>query len=144
MRRFKKKWLLLLLPPVLLGLAHVDRESQRSAGNWRQASREPVGLAPDPSTTHEAVVQVYAARAVRWRGYVGVHTWVAVKPSGAAKYTVYEVTGWRLRRSVTAISISDRPPDSRWFGNAPDLVADLRGDNVDEVITRIERAVICK
>ena len=74
-----------------------------------RASREPVGLAPDPATTREAVVQVYAARTIGWRGMFGVHTWVAVKPAGAQDYTVYEVIGWRLRierlrggRSATA------------------------------------------
>ena len=41
-----------------------------SAQSWRNASRAPVGLAPDPAITVEAVVQVYSARAVSWRGYV--------------------------------------------------------------------------
>jgi hypothetical protein len=140
MKRPSAKFLL-LLPPLLLALAHLDRESQRSPGNWRQASREPVGLAPDPAVTPEAVVQVYAARAVRWRGYVGVHTWIAVKAAGASAYTVYEVMGWRLRRAGTALSVGERVPDSRWFGNAPELIADLRGDDVDDVIARIEAAV---
>ena len=58
-----------------------------SAQSWRNASRAPVGLAPDPATTVEAVVQVYSARAVSWRGYVGVHSWLAVKPRGAAAVT---------------------------------------------------------
>ena len=31
--------------------------------DWRTASREPVGLAPDPAELKEAVVQVYGARA---------------------------------------------------------------------------------
>jgi hypothetical protein len=140
MRKPSAKWWL-LLPVLLLGLAHIDREAQRSPGDWRGASREPVGLAPDPATTPEAVVQVYAARAVRWRGYFGVHTWIAAKPAGAAHYTVYEVTGWRLRRAGTAVSVSDRAADSRWFGNSPDLLAELRGVDVDATIARIEAAV---
>ena len=37
--------------------------------DWRTASRERVGLAPDPATTPAAVVQVYAARAWGWKGY---------------------------------------------------------------------------
>lgn len=109
-------------------------------GDWRTASREPVGLAPDPATTPEAVVQVYGARAVRWRGYFGVHTWLAVKPSGAAAYTVYEVIGWRLRWNDTALAIHQRAPDGRWFGNEPELLAERRGDGVDALIERIDRA----
>ena len=67
------------------------------AQDWRSASREPVGLAPDPAAVREAVVQVYGARAVGAKGIFGVHTWVAVKPTNAASWTVYEVIGWRLR-----------------------------------------------
>ena len=69
MRR-RARWVL-LLPAVLLGLAHADRDAD-SISNWRLASRAPVGLAPDPADTPEAVVQVYAARAARWRGYLSL------------------------------------------------------------------------
>ena len=139
MRR-RAKWLLPFLPLLLLGLAHVDRDPD-SVGNWRNASRAPVGLAPDPATTPEAVVQVYAARAVRWRGYFGVHTWIAAKPANALGFTVYEVTGFRVRRGGGAVAISQRAPDGRWFGSAPDLLADVRGPGVDALIERIEHAV---
>ncbi|MCC7182367.1 MAG: DUF3750 domain-containing protein [Rhodocyclaceae bacterium] len=140
MRTMRWPWLL-LAPVFLLGIAHVDRARGLSPGDWRTASREPVGLAPDPATTPAAVVQVYAARAVRWRGYFGVHTWIAVKPEGAARYTVYEVSAWQRRRSGTTVSVSDRAPDGRWFGNAPKLLAELRGPGTDEVIYRIDAAV---
>lgn len=109
--------------------------------DWRTASREPSGMAPDPATTPEPVVQVYSARAVRWRGYIGVHTWVAVKRSGAAQFTVYEVNGHRLRRNGTALVVSHRDPDGYWYGNRPELLADARGAQVDAVIDRIEAAV---
>ena len=49
----------------------------------RTTSRAPVGLAPDPGTTPEAVIQVYGARCSGWLGYFGIHTWIAVKPAGA-------------------------------------------------------------
>jgi len=126
---------------LLFGIAYVDKTENAAGGDYRLASREPVGLAPDPRRHRDAVVQVYAARAVRWRGYFGVHTWIAAKPRDAESYTVYEVNGWRLRRTGTAISISDRPPDSRWFGNAPALVAEIRGDAAEAAIPRIEQAV---
>lgn len=140
MRRPGAKWLL-VLPPLLMGLSHWERESMRAPGNWREASRAPVGLAPDPATTPEAVVQVYAARAVRWRGYFGVHTWIAAKPEGGDAYTVYEVMSWRLRRAGTSVSVGERSPDGRWFGNAPELLAELRGEEVTGIINRIEQAV---
>ena len=110
------------------------------AQDWRTASSEPAGLAPDPAATPEAVVQVYGARTWGWRGSFGVHTWVAVKPSEAEEWTVYEVVGWRLRWSESAIVVHPRAPDARWFGSVPELYADRRGPGVDELIERIDKA----
>lgn len=112
-----------------------------AAGDWRTLSREPTGLAPDPATTREAIVQVYAARAMRWRGYFGVHPWIAVKRAGARQFTVYEVSGWHLRYGNSAVVRSHRAPDGRWFGNPPELLAERRGADVDALIDRIEAAV---
>jgi hypothetical protein len=86
------------------------------------------------------VIQVYAARAVRWRGYFGVHTWIAVKPGHAPAFTVYEVTGFQVRRGGRAVRVSQRVPDGRWFGSEPDLLADVRGTGVDALIVRIAEA----
>lgn len=110
------------------------------AEDWRTASRAPTGLAPDPVTTTEAVVQVYAARAWSWRSVFGVHTWVAAKRTGAPSYTVYEVIGWRAWHGRPVVAASGRPPDARWFGRVPEVLVDLRGEGVDQVIGRIERA----
>jgi len=110
------------------------------ASDWRTASREPVGLAPAAAAHPDAIVQVYSARAWGWRGYFGVHTWIAVKPAGATAYTTYEVIGWRLRTSDSALAIRSRVPDERWFGSAPELLADKRGPGADALIARIDRA----
>jgi hypothetical protein len=112
----------------------------RAQQDWRSASREPVGLAPDPAATPEAVVQVYGARTVGARGVFGVHTWVAVKPPRAAEYLVYEVTGWKLRWSDSAVSVRVREPDARWFGAEPELYADLRGKAAEALLGRIDAA----
>ena len=110
--------------------------------DWRTAPRHSVGIAPDPAETLEAVVQVYAARAFSWRAAFGVHTWIAVKPENASKFTVYEVFGWHLMHGgLSAISASNRPPDGMWYGNSPEIIFDLRGPGVDDVIARIEQAV---
>src|SRR5688572_5713172 len=133
----------LLLRPLYAGCSatYLNFSGKVRSSDWRTASREPAGLAPDPATTPEAVVQVYAARAVRWRGYFGVHTWIAVKPSGADHFTVHEVNGHRLRRTGTALVSGSRAPDSYWFGNRPELLREARGPGVDELIQRIEAAV---
>ena len=114
--------------------------AQVTARDWRTASLEPVGLAPDPKLVHDAVVQVYGARTLGVKGLFGVHTWVAVKPSGAPDWTVYEVIGWRLRYSDSAVVVRTRDADGRWFGAAPELYADKRGAGVDELIKRIDKA----
>jgi hypothetical protein len=66
-----------------------------------------------------------------------VHTWIAVKPTDAEAYTVYEVTRWNRRRNGSMVSVSERAPDGRWYGNAPELIAEIRGPGVDSVIERI-------
>ena len=111
------------------------------AGDWRSASRASIGVAPDPATTREAVVQVYAARAWGWRGWFGVHSWIAVKPENAPDYTVYEVIGWRAYRGQSTVAVSNRDADGRWFGSDPMIISDVRGDGAKEVIERMDQAV---
>src|SRR5438094_1393471 len=98
------------------------------------------GTAPDPATTREPVVQVYGARTMGVKGIFGVHTWVAVKPANAMSWTVYEVIGWRLRWSDSALVIRERQPDAAWFGSVPELYADKRGPAVADLIARIDKA----
>ena len=124
-----------------LALAYLGFSGQLAARDWRTASREPAGLAPDPATTPEAVVQVYSARAVSWRGWFGVHSWIAVKPTNAKEFTVHEVMGWRLKRNGTALVARNRAADGYWYGSRPELLGDIRGPGVDAIIRRIETAV---
>jgi hypothetical protein len=137
----KRLRLALLFGYFPLALAYLTFSDQLPASDWRTASREPAGLAPDPASTPEAVIQVYSARAVSWRGWFGVHTWIAVKPSNAAEFTVHEVMGWRLRRTGTALVSRNRPADGYWYGNRPELLADVRGAGVDALIERIDAAI---
>lgn len=105
-------------------------------GNWATSDRTPAGLAPEPRVTHEAVVQIYAARAFAWRGAFGSHTWLAIKRKGAQSYRVLQVTGWRR----PTVSARTGVPDRAWFGSAPALVADYRGEAAAALIPAIEAA----
>jgi len=105
------------------------------------AFAQDMRMAPDPKIVREAVVQVYGARALGFKGLFGVHTWVAVKPTGAPAWTVYEVIGWRLRWAESVVVVRNREPDARWFGSQAELYAEKRGAGVDELIKRIEKAV---
>jgi hypothetical protein len=111
---------------------------ERVAGRWwelRGDSSEQAAM------TSEAVIQVYAARAVGWRGILAVHTWIAVKPSDAPVYTRYEVMGFGVGRGAPAVRVNRTGPDNYWFGSRPDLIVDRRGPGVDELITEVEAAV---
>ena len=136
-------WLILLFLVFFLGPALVYvTGGARLRGDWRTASQAPVGLAPDPTRVREAVVHVYAARAAAWRGVFSVHTWVAVKPANAERYTRYEVIGWRLYRGLSPVSISsDRAADAQWFGAHPWLLRDVRGTAAEAIIAALPGAV---
>jgi len=126
-----------LVAAALAGCSAIDR----ARGQWWEMSREPSGQAPDPATTREAVVQVYAARAASWRGLLAVHTWIAVKPTDALRYTRYEVIGWGVDRGAEAVRVNRSGPDNYWFGARPDRIVDLRGAGVDAIIEKVEAAV---
>jgi len=128
----------LFVLPVLVSGCLADG---RGGVPWYEARRDPAGLAPDPATTREAVVQVYAARAVSWRGVFSVHTWIAVKPSGAERYTRYEVLGFGVANGAPAIRVDRTGPDNYWFGARPQIVLDRRGPGIDALIENIRAAV---
>lgn len=129
---------LLLAVPVLVSACMPD---PRGGVPWYQASRDPTGIAPDPAATPEAVIQVYAAPAVSWRGVFAVHTWIAVKPSGAERYTRYEVVGFGVANGAPAVRVDRMGPDNYWFGARPELLLDRRGADADAIIDRIREAV---
>ena len=143
MARKRRIGLLLLFLPLYAAcsMTFLGYSGQIGGRDWRTASREPAGLAPDPAATPEAVVQVYAARTINWRGYFGVHTWIAVKPRDAEHFTIHEVMGYRLRRTGTSVVSRVRAPDAHWYGARPELLRDVRGPGVDPLIVRIDAAV---
>ncbi|UCE32128.1 MAG: DUF3750 domain-containing protein [Burkholderiales bacterium] len=129
--------LLLLGPLAVIAVGEVDLD-----GHWSTASRESTHQAPDPRVEHQAVIHVYGARAFKWRGAFGIHTWIATKRRGADQYTVHQVLGWRAYRGGRAVSsFPTASPDFRWFNAFPELLAERRGPGVDALIDRIEAAV---
>ncbi|MGD1983530.1 MAG: DUF3750 domain-containing protein [Chromatiaceae bacterium] len=129
--------LLLIGPGFALLFGDIDFDT-----HWSEASLDSAGIAPDPLDTPEAVVQVYAARAYNWRGAFGSHSWISVKPQGSRHYTVYQLVGWRLRYSPSAISIrKGGPADFFWFNAKPRLLVEHRGRTAQAMIPLIEQAV---
>lgn len=111
-----------------------------STKDWRTASREPAGIAPNPAVTREAVIQVYGAPTWGWRGWFAIHTWIAVKPTNEQSYVVYEVVSWRHRRSLPVVRIEKDLPDRYWYGERPRLLKEFRGVGVDDLIAAVDRA----
>jgi len=129
------------LTPILLAFLLLACGTLARDSNWWQARRDSSGQAPDPALTPGAVIQVYAARTVGWKGALGVHTWIALKRSGAPEYRRYEVIGWGVDHGASALRVNRTGPDNFWFGSRPDLLVDRRGDGVDAMIDRVEAAV---
>lgn len=108
--------------------------------DWRTASREPAGIAPDPLLTEEPVLQVYGADAWGWRGWFAIHTWIAAKRTGETSYRVYDVVGWRGRNGQPVMRVARDVPDRYWFGERPVLLKEHRGPGVDTLIDAVDRA----
>ena len=141
-RGWKRRSALVILAVLFLPLvASACMFGRDGSVPWYEARRDATGLAPDPATTPEAVIQVYAARAVAWRGTFAVHTWIVVKPAGAARYTRYEVLGFGVSSGTPAVRVDRTGPDNYWFGARPEVILDRRGPGVDALIGAVRDAV---
>lgn len=109
--------------------------------DWRTADRSSAGISPLPQDEPEALVQGFAARAFRWRGIFSVHTWIALKEKNAPHYNVYHVTGWRLKRTQSAVAVETDLPDRNWYGRKPSLLFEVKGEKAEKVIPLIYKAV---
>ncbi|MBM3571208.1 MAG: DUF3750 domain-containing protein [Alphaproteobacteria bacterium] len=133
-------WILLAVVALPL-LASACAVVGQDRTHWSRARWDSAGIAPDPTSTTEPVVQIYAARTYGWRGIFGVHTWIAYKPEDANGYTRYDVVGWSARRGGQAITMNRGAPDGYWAGSEPKLLRDLRGPEAAAAIAKIEAAI---
>ncbi len=135
MRRFYIYSILLVFTGFLLFVS-----VSGDAFDWRTADRSSAGIAPKPEEEPRAVVQVYAARTVRWRKYFAVHSWITTKEKDAKSYEVYQVIGFRAWRGLPVVVVEEGTPDARWFGHEPELLRDLRGPAAERAIPKIREA----
>jgi len=127
-------FLFLIIAPLLVSTANYLRGDRR--GNWQTADRSSAGLLPAASDHPEALIRIYAARTVRWRGIFAVHTWIVVKERGAPSYSRYDYTAWG-----EPIRVDGFAADGRWFGATPQAVASVDGLAAEKLIPAI-RSVI--
>ncbi|WP_119419349.1 DUF3750 domain-containing protein [Desertibaculum subflavum] len=111
-------------------MAH-DHPASWSAANWSSS-----GVLPAADASREAQVLVFAARTGRWKGIFAHHSWIVLKPAGAADYVRYDKVGWGrpVRKNGWAA-------DALWYGNRPELIGKAVGAEAEALIPRIEAAI---
>lgn len=127
-------------PLLIFVITGVILYSCSSHSDWRNASRESAGIAPNPAVTNEAVLQIYGADTWGWRGWFAIHTWIAAKRAGETEYTVYDVVGWRSYYGSKVLGITQDVPDRYWYGEKPRLLVEHRGVGVDDLIDAVDTA----
>jgi hypothetical protein len=127
--------LFFVLPIVVSAILHYT--GGHADTDWRNADRSSVGLLPPPTPDQAAVIRIYGARTVRWRGIFAVHCWIVVKPAGAPAYIRYDYTAW----TELPVRVNGYAADGRWFGFAPEPVYALDGPAAEKFIPKIEDVI---
>jgi hypothetical protein len=127
---------LLLLLVVPIGASALKYWFGDRSVDWQSADRSSAGLLPQPAAHPDALVRVFAARTVRWRGIFAVHTWVVVKERNAPRYTRYDYTAWG-----EPIRVNGFAADGRWFGDMPEALAAADGEAAEAMIPKIRSAI---
>ena len=125
--------LLFLLP---LGTHAAWWTAHKHPSSFAEADWSASGVLPSAKAEPDAVVHVLAGRTGRWKGIFAHHSWIVVKPRGAARYTRYEVVGWGNPVRTDAYA-----PDGRWYSDTPVIIATLRGEPAERAIPRIREMV---
>ena len=128
--------ILLLLVVAPIAISAVRYFCLGGRGNWQTADRSSAGLLPPAPSSSEAMIRVFAARTVRWRGIFAVHTWIVVKEKGAANYSRYDYTAWG-----EPIRTNGFAPDGRWFGAMPETVVAIEGARAEALIPKIRYVI---
>jgi hypothetical protein len=127
-------FLLLIFVPI--GISAVAYWFGERRGNWQVADRSSAGFLPITSDHTDAVIRVYAARTVRWRGIFAVHTWIVVKEHGATTYSRYDYTAWG-----EPIRSNGFAADARWFGAIPETIVAVDGEEASRLIPKVRDVI---
>jgi hypothetical protein len=104
--------------------------------DWRSADRSSMGWLPSAQRQPGAVVRVFSARTVSWRGIAATHSWVVIKDANARAYERFDYTAWG------APIWKDRfVPDGRWFGSQPELIFAADGAEAARMIPIIRDTI---
>jgi hypothetical protein len=108
----------------------------QNKGDWRLADRSSTGLLPSAPGHADAVVRIFSARTVSWRGIVATHSWIVIKDQGARTYQRFDYTAWGQ-----PIWVDRFVPDGRWFGSVPEIVFAADGVAAERMIPRIRDTI---
>jgi hypothetical protein len=127
-------FVVLYLVPIAISAARYQWDGTAAA--WQSADRSSVGLLPVPTVDSPAIVRIFAAQTVRWRGIFATHSWIVIKPQGARGYTRYDYTAWG-----DPIRMNGFAPDGRWFGRVPAIVFAADGSFAEALIPPMQAAI---
>jgi hypothetical protein len=138
MRISLRKMLVALLALFLFPLAvhaalYAGRERPAS---YRDADWSSVGMLPPAAADRDARLLIFTGRTGRWKGIFAVHSWVVLKPEGAATWSRYDVVGWGQ-----PVRSNGWDPDGRWFGDTPRVLLDVRGEPAKTLIPKVQAAI---
>ncbi|MFN4088803.1 MAG: DUF3750 domain-containing protein [Alphaproteobacteria bacterium] len=125
---------LLLIVPIALSAGAYFVHDHRT--DWRLGDRSSAGLLPSAARDAPAVVRIFAARTVRWRGIFATHTWIVVKDCDDEAYVRWDYTAWGQ-----PIRVNGFVADGRWFGREPELVYAADGEAAERLIPQIRAAI---
>ncbi|MGG5818554.1 DUF3750 domain-containing protein [Falsiroseomonas sp. HW251] len=125
--------LLYILP---LCIAAVLHQRTSLGADWWSADRSSIGHLPPAAQHSAAVVRVFAAPTVSWRGVFAVHSWIVLKPEGATEYMRYDYTAWG-----DPIRVNGFAADGRWFGRNPEVIFAADGDTAAALIPRMQATI---
>jgi Protein of unknown function (DUF3750) len=122
--------------PLPIVLAAALYFSRNRIVDWRNADRSSAGLLPPALRQTPAVVRIFSARTVRWRGIVATHSWIVLRDAGAGNYSRFDYTGWG-----EPIWVDRFIPDGRWFGRMLELIFAADGAKAERMIPLIREAL---
>ena len=126
--------LLVFLAPVLARAALYG--VSKAPLSYRDADWSSSGSLPRADADQDARLLVFTGTTGGWKGVLSVHSWVVFKRANARTWTRYDVVGWG-----TPLRSNGWAPDGRWFGNMPQVVADVGGAQAEAMIPKVEAAI---
>ena len=127
-------FILIFVAPVLVSAAIYGVGNR--GGEWRSADRSSAGLLLPAWRHREAVVRIFSARTVSWRGIVATHCWLVIKDVGASAYQRFDYTAWG-----SPIWVDRFVADGLWFGAKPKIVFAADGGAAERMVPQVRRAV---